>query len=180
MLFALFLPSFRLGSQESVLGTRLGGKGGKGKSWVFSLWLLLFYLLLLYVLKGCLWRRADMVASWTKAGRGSQELRFSDHSEITYRVYFLNTQSLGIVRWFWPTRKSCLCIKINESIFPGGGVWHTPLMLALRRQRQANLSSEASLFYRASFRTGRAIIQKMSVSEKPNWINKETNKQANK
>ena len=45
------------------------------------------------------------------------------------------------------------------------GQWrHTPLILALRRQRQANLCElEASLVYRVSSRTVRVVIQRNTL-----------------
>jgi hypothetical protein len=45
-------------------------------------------------------------------------------------------------------------------------MWRTPLIPALRRQRQADFEFEASLVYRVSSRTARAI-QRNLVSKKP-------------
>jgi hypothetical protein len=44
--------------------------------------------------------------------------------------------------------------------------WHTPLIPALGRQRQADFWFEASLVYKVSSRTARAI-QRNPVSKKP-------------
>ena len=57
--------------------------------------------------------------------------------------------------------------------------WLTPLIPALRRQRQADLCEfKASLVYRASSRTGSKAIQRNPVSK--NKKQKQTNKQTKK
>jgi hypothetical protein len=68
---------------------------------------------------------------------------------------------------------------LHALIFPYTGIssrawWHTPLIPALRRQRQGISEFEASLVYKVSSRTVRAI-QRNPVSK--NKTNKQTNKQ---
>ena len=52
---------------------------------------------------------------------------------------------------------------VKSAYCSAGRSWHTPLIPALRRQRQADLSEfEASLVYRASSRTARTVKQRKS------------------
>jgi hypothetical protein len=57
-----------------------------------------------------------------------------------------------------------------------GQWWHTPLIPALGRQRQAISEFEASLVYRVSSRTARAT-QRNPVSKSNKQTDKQTNKQ---
>jgi hypothetical protein len=45
--------------------------------------------------------------------------------------------------------------------------WHSPLIPALRRQRQANLEFEASLVYRVEFQDSQGYTEKPCLKKNP-------------
>ena len=58
--------------------------------------------------------------------------------------------------------------NVNRYKTIGQAVWCTPLIPALGRQRQVELSEfEVSLVYKASFRTAKAVTQKNLVLKHP-------------
>ena len=62
-----------------------------------------------------------------------------------------------------------------------GRWWCTPLILALRRQRQVDLCKfEANLDYKANSRTIQAVAQRNPVLKKLKKINKNKNRKKNK
>ena len=65
--------------------------------------------------------------------------------------------------FYLPRRDGPTALKVEKR---AGQWWHTPLIPALGRQRQVDLCEcEASLVYRTSSKTARAVTQRNPVSK---------------
>jgi hypothetical protein len=83
----------------------------------------------------------------------------------------LNKETQTDGQTWWGGGEGRKCTRPQLGLQPGGVV--TPLIPALRRQRQANLcESEASLIYRASCKTARAKTDKPYLDNKKTKQNK--------